>query len=294
MSTDPEEDVKLPRDAAYWASEVSTLRVSRVPTGAINLNVEGRQVVGPLQGFGQLWERTYRVRLPGVTLTPAEIMEIWKANFPSFTPPNQRFYPVMGKLEPGQLVLINGSAGMLVSTGVMVLYADDESFTLMTPQGHPESGWNTFSVYRAEDDCIVCQIQSLARANDPLYELGFRLMGSGVQEKIWVYTLTKLAEHFHVNGVVQTYKTCLDPRLQWSQVRNIWQNAAIRTMLYMLSAPLRLLFPAKLLRRVPPDTVLVVRQERREVDVITSSSDGDESASETTAPPVEKDEPKEV
>jgi hypothetical protein len=292
MGTDPEE-VKLPRDAAYWASQVETLRVSRVPTGAINLNVEGRQVVGPLQGFGQLWERTYRVRLPGLALTAVEVMEIWKKNFPTFMPPGQRFYPVMGKLEPGQLILINASVGMPVSTGVMVLYADDESFTLMTPQGHPESGWNTFSVSRADDGCIICQIQSLARANDPLYELGFRLMGASIQEKIWVHVLTKLAEHFHVNGVVQSYKTCLDPRLQWSEARNIWQNAAIRTMLYMLCAPLRLLFPVRLLRRIPPDTVLVVRQESSKVEVITSSSDEGESELQATASPVEKDEPEE-
>ena len=34
---------------------------------------------------------------------------------------------------------------MKLSTGVMVLYADDESFTLMTPQGHMFAGWITFS-----------------------------------------------------------------------------------------------------------------------------------------------------
>ena len=30
---------------------------------------------------------------------------------------------------------------MKLSTGVMVLYADEESFTLMTPQGHMFAGW---------------------------------------------------------------------------------------------------------------------------------------------------------
>ena len=34
---------------------------------------------------------------------------------------------------------------MPLSTGVLVLYADDESFTLMTPQGHVFAGWITFS-----------------------------------------------------------------------------------------------------------------------------------------------------
>jgi hypothetical protein len=65
----------------------------------------------------------------------------------------------------------------------MVLYADDESFTVITPEGHPESGWITFSAYQDDDD-TVAQVQSLARANDPLYELGFRVLGSKAHEKI--------------------------------------------------------------------------------------------------------------
>ena len=35
--------------------------------------------------------------------------------------------------------------GVKLSTGVFVLYADEESFTLMTPQGHMFAGWITFS-----------------------------------------------------------------------------------------------------------------------------------------------------
>ena len=37
--------------------------------------------------------------------------------------------------------------GLKLSTGVLVLYADDESFTLMTPQGHMFAGWITFSAF---------------------------------------------------------------------------------------------------------------------------------------------------
>jgi len=51
----------------------NVLRVSEVPAGAVNLNVEGRRVVGALQGFGQLWQKTYSVRLAGVEVTPEEV-----------------------------------------------------------------------------------------------------------------------------------------------------------------------------------------------------------------------------
>ena len=53
-SNGPEE--KKSGDEAYWAQPVSKLKVAHAPAGAVNLNVEGRQVVGPLQGFGQLWQ----------------------------------------------------------------------------------------------------------------------------------------------------------------------------------------------------------------------------------------------
>jgi Domain of unknown function (DUF1990) len=230
---------KEPQDAAFWAHLTSALQVSRVPTGALNLNVDGRQVVGPLQGFGQLWQKTYRVRLPDVTLTPAEIMQLWKENFAQFQLSTNRFFPVLGTIEPGQLVLINASMkGMPISTGVMVLYADDESFTLMTPQGHPESGWVTFSVF-IEDGCTIGLVESFARANDPLYEIGFRLFASTVQERIWIHVLESLAKHLHADEKVQVSRNCLDPRVQWSEAKNIWQNASIRTVFYRLSAPVR-------------------------------------------------------
>lgn len=237
-STQPTYD--QPRDAAYWAQPVSKLKVSEMPPEAVNLNVEGRQVVGPLQGFGQMWQKTYRIRLSAANVTPMEVMKLWKERFPTFMPDDSRFYPPMVGVQPGEVLLINASvAGMPVDTGVMVLYADDVSFTVMTPEGHPESGFNTFSAYE-EDGTVVAQVQSLARANDPIYEFGFRFMGgSKVQERIWHHVLTSLAAQFGVQGPVEMQKVCVDPRLQWRQAKNIWQNAQVRTVLYTLTAPLR-------------------------------------------------------
>lgn len=243
MTTSLSTENEGPRDAPHW-TRTSTLHLSQVPSGALNLNVDGRQAVGPLQGFGPLWQRTYSLTLPETTRTPVEIMSVWKAHFSSFLPPKQHFYPLMNSLEPGQIILINGSSGLPVSTGIMVLYADEETFTLMTPQGHPESGWNTFSVMYEGDD-VVCQIQSLARSNDPLYELGFRLLGSKVQERIWIHVLKALAAHLQMSGQIQTSKSCIDPHVQWSQAKNIWDNAAIRTVFYRL-----MLFPRRLVKQL--------------------------------------------
>lgn len=235
---EPEEQRTQPRDAAYWATRIERLEVSDVPEGAANVNVQGRREVGALQGFGQLWQKTYQVRLEGVEVTPEEAVRVWKERFPEFQPPNSRFYPSMAGVAPGEVLFITASVGgMPVHTGVRVIYADDESFTVMTPEGHPESGWNTFSAMRDEDGTVVAQVQSLARANDPIYELGFRVIGATEQERIWTHVLKSLAAHFGVNEPVTLEKTCVDTRVQWSQVKNVWHNAGARSMLYTMASP---------------------------------------------------------
>ena len=239
-----EERPARPRDAAYWSQRGTTIQVAEVPAGAVNLNVDGRRVVGPLQGFGRLWQKTYRVRLAGADVTPAEVVQALKEHLPQFQPPQNRFFPSVAGVRPGEVVLINASlpGGMPVDTGVLVLYVDEESFTLMTPQGHPESGWVTFCAYE-EDGGTVAQIQSMARANDPAYELGFRLIGARDQERIWTHVLTSLAAHFGVRAPVEVRKIVVDRRLQWSQAGNIRYNALIRSALYSVAAPLRRLRP---------------------------------------------------
>jgi hypothetical protein len=37
-----------------------------------------------------------------------------------------------------------------------------------------------------------------------------------------------------VNEPVTLEKVCVDPNLQWSQVKNVWQNAGARSMLYTM------------------------------------------------------------
>ena len=205
-----------------------------------HLNVEGRRAVGPLQGFGQMWQKTYWVRLSGSDASPIDTIKVWKERFSEFWPGGNRFYAPLTGIAPGEVALLNVSApgGMPLSTGVMVLYADDESFTFMTPEGHMFSGWITFSAHEAEG-VTVAQAQVLVRANDPLYEIGFRLGGFKIEDRFWHQTLESLAAGFGVSGNVQQTTTCVDPKLQWSQAKNIWHNAAIRSTLYSTLGPLR-------------------------------------------------------
>jgi hypothetical protein len=135
--------------------------------------------------------------------------------------------------------LINArTQGGPISTGVMVLYSGDNSFTLITPEGHPEAGWVTFSAYKDGQDTIL-QVDVLARSSDPLYELAFRLAGSRVQDRIWTYVLTSLAEHLNTQGELQVLRRLVDPKLQWKNAANVRYNAQIGTMLHILSTPFR-------------------------------------------------------
>jgi len=236
----PEETVEAARDATFWAKSVSRLKVSEVPEDAINLNVEGKRLNSPIQGFGKMWQKTYQVRLARTSVSPTDLIATWKQRFPEFWPDKNHFYAPLTGIAPGEVALINMTmpGRLKLSTGVMVLYADDESFTLMTPQGHMLAGWITFSATE-QDDATVAQAQVLIRASDPLYEMGLTFGGHKQEDKFWQHTMRSLAEHFGEDAEVDTQVVCVDKKRQWRHAGNVRHNAAIRSSIYMMGAPVR-------------------------------------------------------
>jgi hypothetical protein len=243
----PNSDPALDKRASSWSTPVAALHLEGVPAEAVNLNVEGRRLSSLLGGFGQMWRKTYRVRLSGCEVEPRQVIQVWRENFPDFWPTGNRFYGSFAGIEPGEVALLNlaGPKGMtapggkpLISTGVLVLYADEDSFSFLTPEGHMFAGMITFSAF--EEDCTVAQIQVLVRASDPLYELGFRLgLMHTTEDEFWTATLRALAAYWHIEGMVQQWNICVDPKVQWSQAGNIWRNAAVHTAVYLMLSPLR-------------------------------------------------------
>ena len=227
------------RDAEHWAKPVARLRVTAIPEGAAAYTVEGRRLTSPIQGFGWLWQKTFRVRLDGANVTPAEVIATWKQHFPEFWPKGNRFHKPLAGIAPGEVALLSVAAGgpVKLSTGIMVVYADDESFTFMTPEGHMLAGWITFSAYR-EAEATVAQAQVLVRASDPIYELG-QLLAGRLENRFWEATLTALGRHFGSAAAVETHVVCIDRRWQWSQVGNLRYNAGLRTAMHVLAAPVR-------------------------------------------------------
>jgi hypothetical protein len=227
----PEE--QTPRDAAHWARRAERIRVPEASGPAPN--VEGRRMAGPLQGFGKMWQKTYKTRLEGVRVTPEEVVETLKERFPEISGFGEGFRMPEGGLVPGAVALLGGLSG------VVVLYADGESFTYMTPEGHPFSGWITFSSYADEDGATVAQAQLLIRAADPIYEVMMPLGLHKMEDVTWQRALGRVAAHFGAEGRVETRVTCVDPKRRWRRYANVRHNALIHSALHAASAPARLL-----------------------------------------------------
>lgn len=247
MST-PRQDDTTPRtprrDTDAWARPVERLAVDAGATGLAE-TVRGRRVSGPLQGFGRMWQKTFRIRIPAnADLTPEAVVAIWKAEFSSFWPKGNTFYAPLAGIRPGEVALLSVAAAgpVKLHTGVMVLYADDEAFTLMTPEGHMLAAWITFGASRGRDGEIVVQAQALERASDPMFELGMVFGGSRMNDRFWESTLRNVAARFGLpEAPVETEIVCVDRRRQWRHAGNIRHNAGMRAALHTAAAPIRFL-----------------------------------------------------
>jgi hypothetical protein len=227
---------RLPRNATSWATKVDRLQVEQ-REGVRGTNVSGRRLTSPIQGFGKMWQKTYTTQL-GESVTTKQVIATWKAHFPEFWPKGNRFAGALAGISPGDVALLDLSmGGVKLSTGVFVLYADEESFTLMTPEGHMFAGWISFS---AEDlgAGTVAQAQVLMRANDPLYEMGLTFGGHHKEDLFWSQTLKSLAQRFGVKEpVIETKSVCVDRRRQWRNAKNTWHNAMIRSVIQTVTSP---------------------------------------------------------
>ncbi len=214
-------------DHENWAPNIDRLKADG------GVNVGGRRLTGPQQGFGPMWQKTYKVAIPGTT--PETVISEWKANYGSFWPKISKFNAPIAGIKPGEVGNINSM--QVMSTGVMVLYSDATSFCFMTPEGHPFAGWITFSAF--EEDGTVAQVQLLIRPSDPLWDFSFMLGVAKGEDWMWQHTLRSLAQHFDVKGSVTTTLVKVDKKRLWKNAGNIRKNAAIGTFAHAVSKPFK-------------------------------------------------------
>ena len=226
-----------------WAGNVEHISIGDVPAEAMNINVNGRKVTSPVNGFGRLWDKKYRFQIDNTDMEPQKIVSLWRSEFPHFWPKGNHLFTSGGApIGPGVTALLNLSIGgmLVLATGIQVIYADDDSFCFSTIQGHMLCGWISFSSFRQDHKTII-QVHPLFRAADLVMELGFRLGAAGQEDQFWHQTLSNLASRLGVEGKIEQQNVLIDSRLRWGEIGNVWYCGAIRSSLYM---------PLYLLRRI--------------------------------------------
>lgn len=220
-------------DEGNWAAKVDRLHVDGGRQDKA-FNVEGRRVAGPQQGFGRLYDRTFAITL-GDVVTPEELVKDWRAHFGDFWPKSATFYGSITSIEAGDVAPLTAGG---ITTGVLVIYADDTSFSYMTPEGHMFAGMITFSA-RREQAGTVAEIRMLVRPADPFWVMVWPV-GRGMEGRFWKGTLTNLAASRGVWGVAaRETTTCVDQRILWGNWRNIVRNGVAATVFHSLGTPLR-------------------------------------------------------
>jgi hypothetical protein len=227
-------------DESNWASKVDRLEVSD-ELSAAGFNVAGKRVAGAQQGFGKLWQRRYAIDL-GSELTPERVVADWKQRFATYWPEGATLHVALTGLRPGAvapIAIASGAPGLTVSTGILVLYMDDTSFTFMCPEGHMFAGWITFGAEEGPNGSTVADVKILIRTSDPVYELGWPVM-KRKEDTFWSATLMNLASDHGVTGVlVQETTTCVDRRRLWSNWTNVRHNSGLRSAWHSVTSPFR-------------------------------------------------------
>lgn len=234
-------EIRAPRDQDSWAKPTGTLTTTA--TGAGSDTVTGKRVAGPLQGFGQLWQKTFAIRVAADEHPPEDVVAFWKERFPSFWPKGAQFYAPLSGIKPGEVALLEippvPGSPVKMSTGIMVIYADRESFTFMTPEGHALSAWITFSAWRDGDETVV-QAQALERTADPFIELTYVFGANRANDTFWVRTLENLGRALGLaEPHVEVQKVCVDKRRQWKYAGNVRYSPAVHMARQTVTAPAR-------------------------------------------------------
>ncbi|MGE5133796.1 MAG: hypothetical protein ACM32E_12900 [Gemmatimonadota bacterium] len=219
-----------------WAGR--TRIAGRASTAGRACRPARRSLPGPAGGFGKMWHKAYRVNLGG-QVSPRAAIAAWKAEVPGLYPAGDRLAVPLGGLTPADAALLAvTTGGVTLSTGVPVLYADDESCTLASPPGHLQAAWLTVSAERPAERTIL-RAQLLMRAGDPLGELYLACGGHAREDRCWTAALTALASRLGAAGAaVEVHGICLDSRRQWHRARNLWRGATVRGVLHAAAAPL--------------------------------------------------------
>ncbi len=211
-------------DEHNWAAKVDRLHVDDA-NRHVAFNLEGKRLAGPQQGFGRLYDRTFTIAL-GPDVTPETLIADWRTHFGELWPKTATFYG-SGPIEAGAVAPLTASG---VTTGVLVIYADETSFSYYCPEGHMFAGMITFSAVTDAAAGTVAEIRMLVRPADPLWVLVWPL-GKRMEGRFWQATLRNLAARHGAAGAQPHEVTrVVDGRFILKNWKNVGHNGAIATV----------------------------------------------------------------
>ena len=73
----------------------------------MNINVDGQAAGVAVQGFGQMWQKTYSVRDPRRAGLRDDVMPPGSASSRTFWPKGNDFYAPLTGIEPGDVALLD-------------------------------------------------------------------------------------------------------------------------------------------------------------------------------------------
>ena len=226
---------------AGTSERISAVISDPLPTEALAENVVGRDVTAVEDGFGKLWRKRFWIRLAGASVTPEELIDVWKKRYTEFWPEGSHLYQPPEGLSTGDVAAADLAmiGGTRVGTGIIVINDTDTSFSFATLQGHTFCGTITFSAAE-EDGATVARVDVLLRASDPIYEIGMPLGGHQHENKFWESSLRALAKYVGVEAEPGMEMEVLDSHRHWRNVTNIVHNAFLHTALTVVTRPIRL------------------------------------------------------
>jgi Domain of unknown function (DUF1990) len=150
-------------------------------------------------GAGPLIHRRYEVHIPLEGLHPADLLRLMQRHLSELAPSALADFT---KATGTELAFRVGDEYDITMLGpwngrVRVAEVTTKQFTLVTLDGHPESGHITFSAMyqHGRQDAAVVLIESWARARDAVVEAAYSTIriGKQVQAEVWITFLQRLA-----------------------------------------------------------------------------------------------------
>ena len=150
------------------------------------------------QGVGPLLQRDYWGVVRNAWASPRAVVATVRRYFPSFSPRDLASFERCDGRDAGlsmgdELFVTLPVAGRFL---VRVTHVGDQSFTLATEPGHPESGRITFGCYRDSNDELVFHIRSRARSSSRRFRAGFLATGEVMQTSTWTDFVNRVGVAF--------------------------------------------------------------------------------------------------